>query len=89
MSIPTLPLRCGLAGLVAAAMLSAPALAQDTASATEQQNAAQTRAAFDAWRAGMTTLNMMTSPSLSRYGQPARAARRLLPRSFHVLRPPA
>lgn len=62
MSIPTLPLRCGLAGLVAAAMLSAPALAQDTASATEQQNAAQTRAAFDAWRAGTGTVFDLLDP---------------------------
>lgn len=57
-------LQRGLTGLIAAATLSAPALAADTASATEQQNTAQTRAAFDAWRAGTGTVFDLLDPQV-------------------------
>lgn len=49
-------------GLMAAALLSAPALATDAASTIEQQNAALTRAAFDAWRAGTGTVFDLLDP---------------------------
>ena len=49
-------------GLIAAALLSAPALATDAASTMEQQNAARTRAAFDAWRAGTGTVFDLLDP---------------------------
>ena len=49
-------------GLIAAALLSAPALATDAASTIEQQNAARTRAAFDAWRAGTGTVFDLLDP---------------------------
>ena len=62
MSIHTPHLRRGLAGLIAATLLSAPALAADTAAATEEQNTVLTRAAFEAWRAGTGTVFDLLDP---------------------------
>ncbi|WP_334179536.1 nuclear transport factor 2 family protein [Pseudoxanthomonas sp.] len=58
MSIRTLLRR----GLIAAAMLSAPALATDTSSTMERENTARTRAAFEAWRAGTGTVFDLLDP---------------------------
>lgn len=57
-------LRRSLPGLIAAAMLSAPALAAGTASANEQENTARTRAAFDAWREGTGTVFDLLDPQV-------------------------